>query len=202
MSKNSIKTTNIAASSTGCKFPSHPCYIYVSALKRRIQTRIEMAINISAWYEKYGPMVIRRCRSILGNGDDALDAVHDVFVNLLQAEPRLHGRFPSSLLYTMATNVCLNRLRKMKREISKDFFEEGAAGSCADEGFDQVDAEILLEDILKDESEMNRAICFMYHADGMTLKEIGEAVGLSVSGVRKKLETFKSRARLKLEIMS
>ena len=155
-----------------------------------------MAIDIAAWYEKYGPMVIRRCRSILGNGEDALDAVHDVFVNLLNAGERLHGRFPSSLLYTMATNVCLNRLRRKRRETLKDFHHDDAP-PCVDEGFEQVEAEIILEAILKDESEMNRSICFMYHADGMTLKEIGEAVGLSVSGVRKRLETFKSRAQLK-----
>ena len=155
-----------------------------------------MAIDVAAWYEKYGPMVIRRCRKILGNGDDALDAVHDVFVNLIQNAPRLHGQFPSSLLYTMATNICLNRIRKRKWESPKDDTEAGLY-FCFDEGFDQVEAEILLEAILKDESEMNRAICFMYHADGMTLKEIGEAVGLSVAGVHKRLEAFKSRARLR-----
>ena len=158
-----------------------------------------MAIDVAAWYEKYGPMVIRRCRKILGNGEDALDAVQDVFVSLLRAEPRLHGRFPSSLLYTMATNICLNRLRKKKRETLSDFTGEGEnLLFCADRGFDQVDAELLMEAILKDESEMNRSICFMYHTDGMTLKEIGEVVGLSVAGVHKRLEAFKNRARLKL----
>ena len=155
-----------------------------------------MAIDIAAWYEKYGPMVIRRCRKILGNGDEALDAVQDVFVNLLQKKEKLEDRFPSSLLYTMATNVCLNRLRKKKQE--GPVFEE-ARFFFIDEGFQQVEAEILLEDILKDESELNRAICFMYHADGMTLKEIGEAVGLSISGVRKRLEGFKNRARFKFQ---
>ena len=159
-----------------------------------------MAIDVAAWYEKYGPMVIRRCRKILGNGEDALDAVHDVFVKLLKGEPRLHGSFPSSLLYTMATNVCLNRLRKKKRESLMDLSGEGESlFPFADRGFDQVEAELLLEAILKDESEMNRAICFMYHADEMTLKEIGEAVGLSLSGVRKRLEASRSRARMRLE---
>ena len=159
-----------------------------------------MPIDIAAWYEKYGPMVIRRCRNMLSDEDDALDAVHDVFVNLLKGENRLHGRFPSSLLYTMATNVCLNRIKSRKRETPRDFSSDAEvllAG--ADGGFDQVEAEILLEDILKDESETNRAICFMYHADRMTLKEIGEAVDLSVSGVKKRLDAFKSRARLKWE---
>ena len=158
-----------------------------------------MAIDVAAWYEKYGPMVIRRCRKILTDGDETLDAVQDVFLNLLRSAPRLHGQFPSSLLYTMATNVCLNRLRKKKWEIPGGFFIDGEAGSSIDEGFGQVEAELLLEDILSDESEMNRAICFMYHADGMTLKEIGEAVGLSISAVGKRLEAFKGRARRKLQ---
>ena len=157
-----------------------------------------MAIDVAAWYEKYGPMVIRRCRKILGNGDDAQDAVHDVFVNLLKGESRLHGQFPSSLLYTMATNICLNRLRKKKWESQKDFSGEVEDLLFnTDEGFDRVEAELLLEDIFKDESEMNRTIYYMYHVDGMTLKEIGDASTLSISGVRKRLEAFKSRAQLK-----
>jgi RNA polymerase sigma-70 factor (ECF subfamily) len=157
-----------------------------------------MAIDVNALYAQYGPMVIRRCRKILANEEDALDAVHDVFVNLIRNESRLHGRYPSSLLYTMATNISLNMLRKKKWERPKDFTGENEAGSCVDESYEQVDAELLLEDILKDESEMDRTICFMYHADGMTLKEIGEAAGLSISGVKKRLDAFKSRARLKL----
>jgi len=158
-----------------------------------------MAIDVAAWYEKYGPMVIRRCRSLLKNEDDTIDAVHDVFVNLLKWEKRLHGQFPSSLLYTMATNVCLNRLKKAKWEIPRDFSGEAENLLVGFEtSYEQVEAEILLEDILKDESETNRSIYFMYHVDGMTLKEIGEVVDLSISGVKKRLETFKSRARLKL----
>ena len=155
-----------------------------------------MAIDIAAWYEKYGPMVIRRCRKILKNEEEALDAVHDVFVNLIRGSARLHGRFPSCLLYTMATNVCLNRLRRMKKE-SQNLIEEDLLIS-GDGEYDRIEAELLLEDILKDESEENRAIFFMYHVDGMILKEVGEATGLSASGVKKRLEAFKIRARSKL----
>ena len=158
-----------------------------------------MAINIAAWYETYGPMVIRRCRTLLRNEEEAMDAVQDVFLNLLKAEKRLKDSYPSSLLYTIATNVCLNRLRAKKREApglvtgAEDFF------SAADGAYDQVDAELLVKSVLENESEETRTISFMYHADGMTLKEIGDAMGLSISGVRKKIESFKRRARLKLE---
>ncbi|MCL2479858.1 MAG: sigma-70 family RNA polymerase sigma factor [Treponema sp.] len=156
-----------------------------------------MAIDVAAWYEKYGPMVIRRCRNILKNPDDAMDAAHDVFVNLLRGE-NLHGRYPSSLLFTMATNTCLNKLRRMKRETVMDFMDD--AFPVTDESFGQVDAKLLLDVILGDETEENRTIYYMYFADGMTLKETGEAAGLSVSGVRKRLEAFKKRARVKFQI--
>ena len=158
-----------------------------------------MAIDIAAWYEKYSPMVIRRCRALLRDDDEAMDAVHDVFVNLLRAEGRLSGSYPSSLLYTVATNVCLNRLRDRRRIDWGDllgreefFFDEGAGD------YEQVDAKLLVETILEDESEDTRAICFMYHGDGMTLREIGDAVGLSISGIRKRLVAFRKRARLKM----
>jgi len=158
----------------------------------------KMAIDVAAWYEKYGPMVIRRCRSILGNEEEALDAVQDVFLNLIRGRMRLLDKFPSSLLYTMATNVCLNKLRKKKREVLSGFSDDNERFVWIDEGFEQVEAVVLLEEILKDESEENRIIFFMYHADGMTLKEIGEVVGLSVSGVRKRIGAFKSRVCGKL----
>jgi len=158
-----------------------------------------MAIDIAAWYEKYGPMVIRRCRMVLGDEEEALDAVQDVFLNLIRAEAKLKDLFPSSLLYTMATNACLNRLRKKKREVLSGFsYTHQEYLAWVDGGFEQVEAEVLLEAILKDESEENRAVYFMYHADGMTLKEIGEVVGLSVSGVRKRLVAFKGRVLAKL----
>jgi RNA polymerase sigma-70 factor (ECF subfamily) len=159
-----------------------------------------MAIDIEAYYQKYLPMILRRCRSLLGNEEDALDAAQDVFVRLIKAEKNLHGRFPSSLLYTIATNTCLNRIRwrTLHRESSPDDPGEAPLISV-DSGFDRVEAGMILDAILETESESTRAICFMYHADGMTLREIGEAVGLSISGVRKRLAAFNARARISYE---
>jgi RNA polymerase sigma-70 factor (ECF subfamily) len=158
-----------------------------------------MDIDIKAYYEKYLPMVFRRCRFMLGNEEDALDAVQDVFVKLLRARHRLRGQFPSSLLYTIATNTCLNRIRGKKR--SRETFHENMEEllpAYHDRGFDHVEAKLLLEGILDAESESTRGICFMYFADGMTLKEIGEVLGMSVSGVRKRIRSFNARARAKI----
>ena len=157
-----------------------------------------MAIDIAAWYKKYGSMVIRRCRVLLRDEDEAMDAVQDVFVNLLRAEGRLNGSYPSSFLYTVATNVCLNRLRDKKREAPGNLTDGTEALLVVDENFEQVNAELLVGFILEDESEETRTILFMYYADGMILKEIADVLDLSISGVKKKIDSFKRRARLKL----
>jgi RNA polymerase sigma-70 factor (ECF subfamily) len=157
-----------------------------------------MAIDIKAWYEKYGPMVFRRCKAMLHSEEDALDAVHDVFVQLMKA--KFDDRYPSSLLYTMATNICLNKLRWKKRhgEYSIDS-DRGLELEGKYDGFEKADAKMIIEDIFQTESESVRAVCYMYYVDNMTLKEIGEAAGYSISGVRKRLLALKARALKKIE---
>jgi RNA polymerase sigma-70 factor (ECF subfamily) len=159
-----------------------------------------VVIDIKAYYEKYLPLVVRRCREILGNEEDALDAAQDVFVKLMRTKKKLRGQFPSSLLWTIATNTCLNRLRWKKRHRETPYEDSDIPGCFGyDRAYDQVDAKLLMEAVLQNESESTRTICFMYHADGMTLKEIGEALGMSISGVRKRLTVFHARARIRYE---
>ena len=72
-------------------------------------------IDLEVYYVRYGPMVLRRCRGMLRDEQAAFDAMQEVFVKLLVHKKRLDGRYPSSLLYTIATNLCLNRLRDERR---------------------------------------------------------------------------------------
>lgn len=168
-----------------------------------------MNIDIEDCYKKYAPMVFRRCSSMLKNEEEALDAAQDVFVNLLRHSKRLNNQFLSSLLYTIATNICLNRLRVRKVQLKtwenrktmpllareNDSYEP-----CSiDSQFERIEDSMLMDAILQGESESTRAICFMYHGDGMTLREVGDVMGLSVSGVRKRLLAFNARAKVKLE---
>jgi RNA polymerase sigma-70 factor (ECF subfamily) len=153
-------------------------------------------IDAGQYYEKYAPMVFRRCLRLLRNEDEALDAAQDVFVALIRGRERLRGRFPSSLLYTIATNTCLNRLRTRKRRGEAGDPEDLALGA-PDPAFARVEAGMLMDALLETESASTRAICFMYHGDGMTLREIGEIMGMSISGVRKRLAGFGERARIK-----
>ncbi|HSI03480.1 MAG TPA: sigma-70 family RNA polymerase sigma factor, partial [Myxococcota bacterium] len=75
-----------------------------------------MAIDIEDAYRRFGPMVVRRCRALLADQEQAVDAMHDVFVRLIQSGDRLDDRGMSSLLYRIATNVSLNKLRTRRRK--------------------------------------------------------------------------------------
>src|SRR5262245_63335006 len=74
------------------------------------------AVDVTALTLRYGPMVLRRCRQLLRDEEEALDACQDVFLRVLERQARLHAQYPSSLLYRIATNVCLNRIRDRRRK--------------------------------------------------------------------------------------
>lgn len=53
-------------------------------------------------YQKYGPMVLRRCRFLLHDEDMALDAMQDVFVKIIENNCKIKD-VCSSLFYVTAT---------------------------------------------------------------------------------------------------
>ena len=55
-------------------------------------------VDSYTYYCTYGPMVLRRCRKLLGDEQTARDAMHDVFVQVLSRADELTDQAPSSLL--------------------------------------------------------------------------------------------------------
>lgn len=144
-------------------------------------------LDVEALSHRYGPMVLRRCRRLLGDEDQALDACQDVFVRVVQERTRLNGRYPSSLLYRIATNVCLNRLRDRRREpVTQDEAVLLQIASAAEPG-GVSDARLLLDRLFGRHPESSRTIAVLHYVDGLTLEQVAEETGMSVSGVRKRL---------------
>ena len=141
------------------------------------------AVDVQGLYQRYGPMVVRRCRQLLEDEQEALDIAQDVFVRLLEGKDRLRADFPSSLLYRMATNLCLNRLRDRRRhgETKDDELLERIADLDDVEG--RVTAQDLLDRLFGRHQESTRTMAVLHYVDGMTLEEVAAEVGLSVSGV-------------------
>ncbi len=158
-----------------------------------------MALDIDGLYRKYGPMVIRRCRALLVDEDLALDAAQETFVNVIRHQHRLTDAAPSSMLYTIATNVCLNMLRASRRRplrAEDDVLERiASAENLEGRALDRIS----LEDIFGRERASTRTIAVLHYLDGMTLEEVAAHVGMSVSGVRKRLRLLRQRTRAREE---
>ena len=151
------------------------------------------AIDADALYRRYGPMVLRRCRALLRDEDKALDAMQDVFVQVLRHKDTLDARYPSSLLYRIATNTCLNLIRsaRRRRDISNDDLLGGlpGPGSTEDEAVDKV----LVEQLFEGERESTRRIAEMRSVEDLSWEETAARVGLSVTGARKRLDGLRRR---------
>ena len=146
---------------------------------------------------QYGPMVLRRCRRLLQDEDQALDITQDVFVKMLQNQNKSDVQYPSSLLYRMATNLCLNRIRDNRRR--GEFTTDERLGYIADvdDPEPRMEARSVLNFIFKRQQESTRTMAVLHFLDGMTLEEVAREVGMSVSGVRKRLRTLRNTLETK-----
>lgn len=164
-----------------------------------------MGKTIADWYKEYFPFVYRCCLRMLRNEQDAEEISQEVFIRLIKADEGQKmdvGIIKNEMCYlkTIAVRLCLN---KMKREKSKDINTDNCPFiddmPSMENTFEKVNAGILIQEILKNESEETRAYCYMYYFEGMNLTEIAQTAGKSKSLVHKKLETFRKQTRLKLQ---
>ena len=161
-----------------------------------------MALDVESHYLRYGPMVLRRCRTLLRDPAKAEDAMQDVFVSLIRNEDRLRDEAPGALLLRVATNVCLNRLRGERRR-PEDAHEDDDLAlriAQADDGGGDAESRTLARSVLgklfgADDplAASTRSLAFMHLVDGLTLEEVARESRLSVSGVRKRLRGLKGR---------
>ena len=174
----------------GDTFTFPGCYIVVNSeeiLKKAYFAKV---------YETYAPMVYRRCLAFLKDEAEASDLMQDVFLRIFAGMDRLNLDSPSSLLWNTATRLCLNRIRdKKRRGLDVDSSELLLNIACADDEQEGYEARGILAKIFSREQESTRTIAVLHYVDGMTLEETAEMVGLSVSGVRKRLRTLQARVK-------
>lgn len=154
-----------------------------------------MAINVEEYYKKYAPMILRRAKWILKDEDKAYDALQETFIRLIKNQYKLKDKYPSSLLYTMATNVCLNMIRSENRKAETKDEELLLKIAKTHDDSKRIELNDILDRIFMKEKVSTKLIAFMHYVDKMTLKEVADEVGLSVSGVRKRLRNLRINAK-------
>lgn len=145
-------------------------------------------------------MVYRRCKALVGDAQLAEDVMQDVFVKLCTHEETLQDQGLSSLLYRIATRESLNALRSKKRRRDTPVAPilEQVASLEDDEG--RTVARQVLGRLFGAEQESSRVIAVLHLHDGLTLEQVAEHTGMSVSGVRKRLRTIGHRLERLVEV--
>jgi RNA polymerase sigma-70 factor (ECF subfamily) len=154
-------------------------------------------------YELYYPLVHRVCYRYTKNRDEADDLAQEIFL-------KVHGSFagfegnsqPSTWLYRVASNHCLDHLRWKKRQADLlAGYGDDLAFSRAPEVSIDNPAKRLFRRLLENMDPANRQVVFLRFEVGLTHEEIAEICGVSRVAITKRLAKFQAKvASLKGEL--
>ena len=149
-------------------------------------------------YARYAPSVHARCRYLLRDDEAARDATQEVFARALRALPEFRAAAsPLTWVLRIATYHCLN-LRRAERVVTRERLRQVAAASTPDLDSGLADKRELVRALLSAAPLEAQEVAILYYVDELTQAEIGEAVGLSLPTVRKRLRQFLAAARAAL----
>jgi len=174
-------------------------------------------------YLQYKPLVKSVCMRILRNKEDAEDMAQEVFADVLEKlkeNEHFSIQKPKSFFPKAAKNMSINRKKREQARVRKEseaifimaayaslkWFidrtdEEGKVkweAGLVDNGYDQIEAEIIVKAILDEQDEKNRKMLFLKYYHDMTGIQIGNAVGLVESTVSERLTALEKKIRLKM----
>ncbi|MBN2499004.1 MAG: sigma-70 family RNA polymerase sigma factor [Deltaproteobacteria bacterium] len=150
-------------------------------------------LDVEELYRRYGQVVFRRCRVLLGKEDQAMDAMQDVFIRAIRYGRSFQAeRRPLPWLFQIANRVCFDRRRRMQREPVCETESLAALPGVDPERL----AEVLR--LLDGCDRLTREIALAYHVEEMSMEEVAEHVGRSRKTVGKRLARFGAYARERL----
>jgi len=141
------------------------------------------------------------CRRIAGNDADAADATQEALMAIVRGLPKFDNRAAfSTWSYRVATNACLDELRRRKRRPTPSLVDEhdGWADKQVDDHGPAFDEELVVRDelqaALNDLPPEFREPVVLRDCVGMDYAEIAETLGIPPGTVRSRI----ARGRTKL----
>jgi len=137
------------------------------------------------------------CLNMTGNREDAEDCAQEAMLKAFGAFSRFEGRSKfSTWLYSIATNVCLDALRKRKEALSLDMMRESGwevpdGAPEAYERLEEKERRRLLKAALLELPPDFRAALILIDMQGLSYQQAAEALALPLGTVKSRV----SRAR-------
>jgi RNA polymerase sigma-70 factor (ECF subfamily) len=147
-------------------------------------------------YALHGPMVYRRALRILGNAEDAQEALQEVFIRVLKGADDFEQRSSTTTwLYRITTNFCLNTLRDRKR---RDALLEEHGDDALDRPRTSVFDDVAMRALLSRADAQQAQAALYVIVDGMSHDEAAELLGVSRRTVGNLIERFQAWAHNEL----
>ncbi len=136
--------------------------------------------SFRALVERYESPLVRFCRHMLGNEDDALDAAQDTFMSVLAHGDKFKaGCSFRAWFFRIARNRCIDAFRSRKSSGPVDDAAQEANGNAQHPG-DGIDVQALARTVKAGmqglDPDMREALSLRFLA-GMSYKEMAEATG-------------------------
>ena len=146
--------------------------------------------------DRHEDMVFAVAMRMMRDREAALDATQETFLTVLRKADRFSGESAvTTWLYRVATNTCLDMLRKQKRrrfEPLPEHHEE--PDRSANEPFEAVEVRPDIEKALADLPEEFRAAIILSDIQGLSIAEIGQILDVPPGTVKSRV--FRGRRLL------
>jgi len=154
--------------------------------------------DVERLYVLFGHRVYLRCFHLLREEHAAMDMAQEVYVALLD---KLMGfpddRRAGAWLLKVATNRCLNEIRRRRYWKTRPLVEEFDAGGR--NPFAGADERLLFDRLLCTLDRRKASIVTGYFVEGYTLQETAADNGCSVPTVRRAITAFLEKARTRMK---
>ncbi|MCC7242180.1 MAG: sigma-70 family RNA polymerase sigma factor [Acidobacteria bacterium] len=184
--------------------PASPDEALLTALRTRAPGAFEQLVRA------HGGRLLAVARRLLGNEEDARDAVQDAFLNAFRSIDRFEGgSLLSTWLHRIVVNVSLMKIRRRKRkpEESLDhllptFRDDGHFVDRFDGGSEPADQRLAREEeqaavraAIDDLPEHYRTVLLLRDIEGLGTSEVAEQLAITPNAVKLRLHRARQALR-------
>lgn len=154
--------------------------------------------------QTYQRMVFSLALKMLADEEEAKDVVQDTFIRVWQnLDDYDMNRSFATWLYTIASRLCLDRLRRMSRIVSMPqdvaVLKQFADGTDAERTLENAEWASIVR-LLSDElSEKQRLVFTLCQLEGLTMGEVEQITGMDAGKVKGNLHAAREKIRKRLK---
>lgn len=147
--------------------------------------------KISELYDDHSRELLIYIYSFVKSQESSEDILHDAFIRLIKhaKDDSITDKNLKSMLYTTAKNLCIDHLRKLKRESETEL--DGNIKSGKDETIDSLAASELqkkIDDYIKNFDPLSRSIFIMKKELNLTFEYIASNLNISERTAKRKIK--------------